>query len=87
MLANKLAIVTGGASGIGKAVAKLFVKNGASIALVDLTNSDEIRAQIEKEVTSDNLLKGLTISNHKCDVSKSIEVNNLFNEIKVHHHT
>jgi 3-oxoacyl-[acyl-carrier protein] reductase len=35
MLADKKAIITGGSSGIGAAIARLFVENGASVALFD----------------------------------------------------
>lgn len=39
-LAGRVAIVTGGASGIGKASAELFAKEGARVTVADLESSD-----------------------------------------------
>ncbi|MEG0697792.1 MAG: SDR family NAD(P)-dependent oxidoreductase, partial [Algoriella sp.] len=35
ILANKVAIVTGAGSGIGKAVAELYAKEGAKVVIAD----------------------------------------------------
>lgn len=49
LLANRVAFITGGGSGIGRAIAGVFAENGARIAVVDIDQvaagnvSDEIR--------------------------------------------
>ena len=55
-LQNKVAIVTGGASGIGEAVAKIFAANGCKVALVDIdvkrmqTVLEEIKKDYHQEI-------------------------------------
>ena len=50
-LANRCAVVTGGANGIGKATAKLFAKAGARLALWDLDEKNGLKTiqEIENE--------------------------------------
>lgn len=50
-LAGKVALITGGAQGIGAATARLFAKNGASVAVADL-NSERL-ADLQTAVESD----------------------------------
>lgn len=80
MLANRLALVTGGASGIGYSIAQLFAKNGAHIALADM--SPKV-ADIASELSKSS--KNSKITAHTLDVSDSSQVNNLFNEINEQH--
>jgi 2-keto-3-deoxy-L-fuconate dehydrogenase len=74
-LQNKNAVVTGGGSGIGKAVGILFAKQGAAVHIIDLdeTNAANTLADIEK-----NGGKGFV---HSCDISKQADVVAVFSKI------
>jgi len=62
---DRLAVITGGAKGIGAATAQAFRREGARVALLDV---DDSAAQLAKELGAGTLFL-------KCDVSKSAEVN------------
>ncbi|HMQ56655.1 MAG TPA: SDR family NAD(P)-dependent oxidoreductase, partial [Anaerolineae bacterium] len=49
-LAGRVAIVTGGASGIGEAVAKIFAANQCKVVLVDINN--ERLQNVAAEITA-----------------------------------
>lgn len=70
-LENKTAIVTGAASGMGKAIAILFAKEGAKVALADLdqTEADLVAGEIRKQ--------GGHAIGIFCDVSSEESVKNL----------
>lgn len=69
---GKVAVVTGGAKGIGGATATRFLEDGASVAIIDV---DEARGQRRAEEYPD---RGLFI---QADVSKSSEVAIAFDRI------
>ncbi len=46
-LENKVALITGGAGGIGKATAKMFINEGAKVLLIDLKEDDLKKAKTE----------------------------------------
>ena len=50
-LQGKTAIITGGASGIGEAVAKLYAKHGCKVMIVDI-NGERLK-KVEQEVKAD----------------------------------
>ncbi|MGK0222840.1 MAG: NAD(P)-dependent dehydrogenase (short-subunit alcohol dehydrogenase family), partial [Limisphaerales bacterium] len=52
-LEGKVAIITGGAGGIGKAAGRLFVEQGAQVLLVDL--NEEALADACREIGSNQV--------------------------------
>jgi NAD(P)-dependent dehydrogenase (short-subunit alcohol dehydrogenase family) len=67
-LANKVAIVTGGAHGIGKAIAAVFAEEGASIFIADLDGD------AGEKVASEIRHKGGDATFIYCDVSSSEQI-------------
>lgn len=68
-LAGKVAIITGGSMGIGKGIARVFISEGAKVAIC--SRNEEDLAKTKKEIGNDNLIA------IKCDVTKATEVKNL----------
>lgn len=74
-LNGKNAIITGAASGIGKAVAALFAKQGASVHIVDL-NGEAIASTLQELRSVEQTAHG-----HACDVTDQTAVVEIFNKI------
>jgi 2-keto-3-deoxy-L-fuconate dehydrogenase len=74
-LDNKVALVTGGASGIGQAIAICFVEHGATVRIVDL---NEKAAQ----ETADRIRQlGGNATVHTCDISDAAQTLSVFQDI------
>jgi NAD(P)-dependent dehydrogenase (short-subunit alcohol dehydrogenase family) len=71
---NKVALVTGAASGIGLATAKAFAQAGAAVALVDV-NGEAAKAQAEALVAAGHKAIGL-----RCDVADIDQVEAMVKE-------
>jgi 2-keto-3-deoxy-L-fuconate dehydrogenase len=74
-LDGKVAVVTGGGSGIGRAIALRFAANGATVRILDV-NEDEARA-VCQEITAE----GGNASALPCDVTNQRAVTSRFEEL------
>ena len=74
-LKNKSAVVTGGGSGIGKAIATIFAKQGATVHIIELNEDNAVQAVKDIETTGKNATA------HSCDVSNQQRVKDVFTAI------
>ena len=68
-LKDKVAIITGGSTGIGKGIAKIFISEGADVAIV--SRNERMLKEALEEIGSSK------ITAIKCDVTKSDEVSSM----------
>ncbi len=73
-LKGKTAVITGGGSGIGKAISLLFAKQGATVHII------ELNVQAAAETVAEINTFGIANS-YACDVSKQQQVVSVFQEI------
>jgi NAD(P)-dependent dehydrogenase (short-subunit alcohol dehydrogenase family) len=71
-IAGKAAVVTGGASGIGKAIVERFVAAGAKVTLVDRVDASALAAEMGAHFV-------------KADVSREADVEGMLDAAKRHH--
>lgn len=74
-LTNKAAVVTGGGSGIGKAISLLFAQQGAHVHILDV---DKAGAEATKQEIEN---AGGAATFHQADVTKQSEIVEIFNSI------
>jgi 2-keto-3-deoxy-L-fuconate dehydrogenase len=74
-LNNKKAVVTGGGSGIGRAIARLFARRGAAVHILDI--SEAACAEAVREIREE----GGRADAHACDVTRQADVHATFSAI------
>jgi 2-keto-3-deoxy-L-fuconate dehydrogenase len=71
-LKDKVAIITGGGSGIGKAISLLFAKQGATVHILEFNENSG------QDTVNQILADGGKAQSHGCDVSNQAKVNEIF---------
>ena len=66
-LQNKIAVVTGGGSGIGRAISALFAKQGATVHILELTEESA------KDAVDEIKANGGKVFSHSCNVANQHE--------------
>ncbi len=74
-LDGKVAVITGGGSGIGRAIALKFAANGAAVRILDIGQKEA------EAVAAEILSAGGTASAFACDVSNQQQVRSTFSEM------
>ena len=74
-LQNKIAVVTGGGSGIGRAISALFAKQGATVHILELTEESA------KDAVDEIKANGGKVFSHSCNVANQQEVVATFKKI------
>lgn len=70
-LEDKVAIITGGASGIGKAIAELFVKQGAKVVLADI--DEKLGNQVINNLGEGNVIFIKADTSNPADCKKIVD--------------
>jgi 2-keto-3-deoxy-L-fuconate dehydrogenase len=78
-LQNKKAVITGGGSGIGRAIALLFAKQGAEVHIIELDNNNGQQVVLEIQA------RGGFATLHACNVTDQLQVKQAFEHIGQHH--
>ena len=75
-LKSKIAVVTGGAAGIGKAIAIALANEGADVVVADLQieKAEAVAAQIQTQ--------GRRSLAFQCDVGHSVQVEQMMNQVR-----
>ena len=75
-LKNKVAVVTGGSRGIGRAICEAFCKNGADVAFLDAGSME-----VAEETVTYLSQFGTKVKAYQCDISDFIKTSEVFKDI------
>ena len=78
MFQEKVALITGGASGLGRTITKTLAKNGYQVIIHYYTNEKKA-IELQKEIKEKYHEKATII---KCDLSNEQEINQMIEKIK-----
>lgn len=67
MFENKVAVITGGAQGIGKVIAQEFEKNGAHVCVIDIKENPYFMGDLSKKEDIENFVKNVIDTYGKVD--------------------
>ncbi len=76
MLKNKVAVVTGGSRGIGRAICTAFCKNGADVAFLDVGSAEKTM-----ETVTELSAFGTKVKAYQCNITDYAETEAVFKEI------
>lgn len=80
---GKLAVITGGASGMGREIARRLAAEGCDVAICDLSEDDmaDTTARIREEAS------GVRVTSHRCDVGDEEAILRFRDEVVEQHET
>ena len=84
-LENKVALITGGASGIGLAITQLFASNGAHVHVLELNAEVEIETEGNVEIHQCNVANQQQVNDVVASITEKQEIDILVNNAGIAH--
>jgi NAD(P)-dependent dehydrogenase (short-subunit alcohol dehydrogenase family) len=84
-LAGRIAVVTGGGSGMGRELVRLLVAEACNVAMCDVSAAG--MAETQRLCEASGVPQGLRVTAHLADVSDEAQVNRFRDEIAARHDT